>query len=125
MIERACFVNSFAVASCSTCALTNDLSYVTEKQNFLERLSLETERIFNVRPELFTFVYIHMRGCQPPTSIDGEWVIDDVIMEATWRHFWGKKRREKDVVLIVTFDLIGLLPTNHIIAYITMAYQSL
>ena len=39
--------------------------------------------------------------------------------------FFGKKRREKDVVLIVTFHLIGLLPTNHIIAYITMAYQSL
>ena len=28
--------------------------------------------------------------------------------------------REKDVVLIVTFDLIGLPPTNHVIAYITM-----
>ena len=26
--------------------------------------------------------------------------------------------QEKDVVLIVTFDLIGLPPTNHIIAYI-------
>ena len=39
--------------------------------------------------------------------------------------FGGKKRREKDVVLIVTFDLIGLLPTNHIIAYITIAYQTL
>ena len=32
---------------------------------------------------------------------------------------------KKDVVGIVTFDLIGLLPTNHIIAYITKAYQSL
>ena len=43
MIARACFVNTFGVASCcSTCALTNDLSYVTEKQHFLERLSLET-----------------------------------------------------------------------------------
>ena len=31
--------------------------------------------------------------------------------------------RKKDVVGIVTFDLIGLLPTNHIIAYITMAYR--
>ena len=39
--------------------------------------------------------------------------------------FLGEKTREKDVVLIVTFDLIGLLPTNHIIAYITMAYRSL
>jgi len=28
----------------------------------------------------------------------------------------------KDVVGIVTFDLVGLLPTNHIIACITMAY---
>ena len=36
-----------------------------------------------------------------------------------------KKKREKDVVGIITFDLIGLLPTNHIIAYITMAYRSL
>ena len=36
-----------------------------------------------------------------------------------------KKMREKDVVGIVTFDLIGLLPTNHIIAYITKAYRSL
>ena len=38
-----------------------------------------------------------------------------------------KKTREKDVVGIVTFDLIGLLCTNNIIAraYITMAYQSL
>ena len=32
--------------------------------------------------------------------------------------------RGKDVVLIVTFDLIGLLSTNHIIAYLTMAYRS-
>ena len=41
--------------------------------------------------------------------------------------FFGKKKKtgEKDVVLILTFDLIGLLPTNHIIAYITMAFQSL
>ena len=36
-----------------------------------------------------------------------------------------KKMRKKDVVGIVTFNLIGLLPTNHIIAYITMAYRSL
>ena len=33
-----------------------------------------------------------------------------------------KKTCEKDVFGIVTFDLIGLLPTNHITAYITMAY---
>ena len=36
-----------------------------------------------------------------------------------------KKTCEKDVVGIVTFDLIGLLPTNHIIAHITVAYRSL
>ena len=36
-----------------------------------------------------------------------------------------KKTCEKDVVGIVTFDLIGLLYTNNIIAYITMAYRSL
>ena len=29
-----------------------------------------------------------------------------------------KKLCEKDVVGIVIFDLIGLLPTNHILAYI-------
>ena len=39
--------------------------------------------------------------------------------------FVEKKTCEKDVVGIVTFDLIGLLPTNQIIAYITMAYRSL
>ena len=33
--------------------------------------------------------------------------------------FVKKKMHEKDVVGIVTFDLIGLLPTNHIIAFIT------
>ena len=33
-----------------------------------------------------------------------------------------QKTREKDVVEILTSDLIGLLPTNHNIAYITMEY---
>ena len=36
-----------------------------------------------------------------------------------------KKKCKKDVVGIVKFDLIDLLPTNHIIAYITTAYRSL
>ena len=48
-------------------------------------------------------------------------MIDDVIMHGTWRHLC-KKTRENDVVGIVTFDLIGSLPTNHIIVYITMLY---
>ena len=39
--------------------------------------------------------------------------------------FVEKKKREEDVVGIITFDLSGLLPTNHIIGYITMAYRSL
>ena len=51
-------------------------------------------------------------------------MIDDVIMHGTLRHLW-KKTRKKDVVGIVTFDLTGLLTTNHIIAYITMAYRRL
>ena len=34
-----------------------------------------------------------------------------------------KKKCEKDIG-IVTFDLIGLLPTNHIIAYITTTYRN-
>ena len=56
-----------------------------------------------------------------------------VMMHSTWRHLfctkilidsnrhkclpWHKVHK-KDVVGIVAFDLIGLLPTNHIIAYI-------
>ena len=55
-------------------------------------------------------------------------MIDDVITHGTWHHACKKcsltliitnlewlKTREKDVVGIVTFDLIGLLPTNHVI----------
>ena len=36
-----------------------------------------------------------------------------------------KKMRKKDVVGIVTFELIGFLPTNHSIAYYAKAYRSL
>ena len=50
-------------------------------------------------------------------------MIDDGIMHETWRHLCTKTRK-KDDVGIVSFDLIGLLPTNHIIAHITMAYRS-
>ena len=57
--------------------------------------------------------------------IDGEGMINDVIMQTTHDVIYKKKRQEKDVVGIVTFDLISLLSTNHIIAYITMAYRSL
>ena len=69
------------------------------------------------------------QGCQPPTSLNIKnwWGRDDKWhhnAHSTWRYLW-KKKRKKDVVEIVTFDQIGLLPTNHIIAYITMAYRSL
>ena len=52
-------------------------------------------------------------------------MINDVIMTTAHDIICKKKLRDKDVVGIVTFDLIGFLPTNHIIAYITMAHQSL
>lgn len=55
-------------------------------------------------------------------------MIDDVITYGAWLHLYKKyslivivmnlqwhKTREKDVVGIVAFDLIVLLPTNHII----------
>ena len=59
------------------------------------------------------------QGFQPHMSsnIENWWGVGD-----RWRHnaghmtsFFEKTTREKYVVLIVTFDLIGLLPTNHII----------
>ena len=50
--------------------------------------------------------------------IDGM-MVDDIIVHGTWHHLW-KKVHKKDVVGIVTFDLISLLPINHIIAYTTI-----
>ena len=50
-------------------------------------------------------------------------MIDDVI--AWHMTSFVQKKHEKEVFGIITFDLIGLLPTNHITAYITMAYWSL
>ena len=68
-----------------------------------------------------------VRAVNPPhlqiLRIDRGRIIDDVIIHETWRHFCTKTL-EKDVIRIVTFDLIGLLPTNHITGYITMAYRS-
>ena len=58
--------------------------------------------------------------------IDKEGTIDDIIMPAHDIISAKKKNtRKKDVVKlnIVAFDLIGLLPTNHVIPYITMVYQ--
>ena len=71
---------------------------------------------------------LERQGWQPPRlqilRIDGKGMIDDVIMHGILHHLW-KKKREKDVVGMVTFDLTGFLPINHIIAYITMVYRRL
>ena len=64
-------------------------------------------------------------SCLQILRIDGKGMINDVIMTTAHDITCKKKLCEKDVVGIVTFDLIGLLHTNHIIAYITMAYRSL
>ena len=61
--------------------------------------------------------------CLQILRIDVEGMITDVIMHRA-HDVICKKRHKKDVG-IVTFDLIGLLPTNHINAYITMSYWSL
>ena len=71
------------------------------------------------------------QGCQPPTSsnIENWWGRGWKITSwRSWCHLWKKcliitnswwhKIHEKDVVGIVTFDLIGLLLTNHIIFFI-------
>ena len=75
-------------------------------------------------PALQATYLINNRDVNPPRPhilrIDGKGMINDVICEKK-----KKKNTKKDVVGIVTFDLIGLLPTNHIIAYITMACWSL
>ena len=54
--------------------------------------------------------------------IDREGIIDDVIMHETWQHLC-KKAYKKMLLELYHLYLIGLLPTNHIIAYITMAYR--
>ena len=56
------------------------------------------------------------QGCQPPTSsnIENWWERDDKWCHndyGTWHHLW-KKLHKKDVVGIVTFDLINWL-TSH------------
>ena len=56
--------------------------------------------------------------------IDAGRMINDVIMQTAHDVICEKKTRKKNIVGIVTFDLISLLPTNYIIAYITMAYRS-
>ena len=76
--------------------------------------------------------------CVQILRIDRKGVIDDVIMYDTWHHScknyllipvvtnlqWPQNARKR-CCWLCNFDLIGLLPSNHIVAYITMAYRSL
>ena len=41
--------------------------------------------------------------------------VQKILVDSNHREFGMKQTRKKDMVGIVTFDLIGLLPTNHII----------
>ena len=79
---------------CSTCALTNDLSYVTEKQHFLERLSLETTN-FLCTSWTFQFCLHSHAGLSTP-HVYWWWVGD------RWRNngghmtsFFGEKKARK------------------------------
>ena len=80
---------------------------------------------------------IYCRAVSPPgfqiLRTDWEGMKDDVIMHGSWcllckkylltpitTNLWWQKMPEKDVVGNVTPDLIALLPTTHIIAYITI-----
>ena len=49
-------------------------------------------------------------------------VLNKILVYPNHQKFAMKQTRKKDV-RIVTFDLIGLLPTNHINSYFTMAYH--
>ena len=51
--------------------------------------------------------------------------VQKMLIDSNQQEFAMKQTRKKDLVGIVTFDLIGILPTNCIIPYFTMAYQSL
>ena len=79
---------------------------------------------------LLKFTAHCLRAVNPPRlqilRIDGGGMINDVIMH-TSHDVICEKMHGKDVVGIVTFDLIGLLCTNNIIAYryFTMSYRSL
>ena len=76
--------------------------------------------------EMILLPILH-KAVNPPRlqilRIDGKGMMNNVMMTMAHDVICGKKKKhEKDVVGIVLFDLIGLLPTNQIIAYITMAY---
>ena len=51
--------------------------------------------------------------------------VQKIHVDSNHQEFVMKQTCTKDLVAIATFGLIGVLPTNHIISYFTMAYQSL
>ena len=48
--------------------------------------------------------------------------VQKILVDSNYQEFDMTQMRQKYVVYIVLFDLIGLLPPNHIISYFTMAY---
>ena len=42
-------------------------------------------------------------------------IIVQILVDSNHQEFVMKQKRKKDAAVIVSFDLIGLLPTNHII----------
>ena len=51
--------------------------------------------------------------------------VQKILVDSNQQEFAMKQTRNKDLVGIVTFDLIGVLPTDRVISYFTRAYQSL
>ena len=51
--------------------------------------------------------------------------VQKILVDSNQQEFSMKQTRNKDLVGIVTFDLIGVLPTDRVISYFTRAYQSL
>ena len=61
----------------------------------------------------------------PWDSTTHDIIVQKILVDSNQQEFAKKQTPKKDLVGIVTFDLIGVLPTNRIISYFTMAYQSL
>ena len=92
-------------------------------RNVILKLTFPTVVFVRWTVHLLNFVVNPNQGCQPLTL--------QILRNGRRRHnaqpmtSFRQKTREKDVVGIVTFDLIGLLVPNHVIAYISKAYRSL
>lgn len=48
--------------------------------------------------------------------------VQKILIDSNHQEFDMKQMRQKYVVCIVLFDLVGLLPSNHIISYFTKVY---